>query len=91
MRVAELQRECGVDAENRTVATLGSYFGVRRGHNSMEPYISMSELASDEARTEGRLQMDNVGRSWFLLQGSGLQGSQINDHKLRIDGDLHRD
>ena len=83
--VAELQREYGVDQENRTIASLSAYFGLRRGNSSMDSYISMSEITYDEARTEAGLQMHDVGRTFFLLQGSGLDARTIQDYKLRID------
>ena len=85
-----LEIEYGLDAEDRTIAALGSFFNSRRGNQSMEQYISMHELAFDEAVTDAGLQMNAVGRSWFLMQGSGLSDAQLNDFKLRIDGDLTR-
>ena len=85
-----LTTEYGVHDQDQAVACLDSYFKLHRGNGTLDSYITMSELSFEEARTQAGLELNAVGRSYFLLRGANISDKQVFDFKLRIDGDLNR-
>lgn len=82
--------EYGVHDKDQAVASLDSYFKLTRANGTLESYITMSELTFEEARAQAGLELNAVGRSYFLLRGANISDRQIFDFKLRIDGDSSR-
>ena len=56
----------------------------------MDSYVTFSDLTYDDAHTSAGLTINDVGRSYFLLNGAGPTDRQTFDYMLRIGGDLTR-
>ena len=60
------------DDEDVQYATLESFFKLQQGNTSIEDYVANHELAFQDAASSCNLQMNDVGRSFFLLEGSNI-------------------
>ena len=57
---------------------------------SLVEYVSEHEFAYEEAKTHGRLEMNNVGLSHFLMKGCGLPRDKLDHIMLLVNNDRSR-
>ena len=69
-------------------ATLDNFFRLSQGNSSFEDYVTNHELALADATEQCGLQMNSIGQSYFLLEGSNLTDKQRFDIRMRCDGKL---
>ena len=72
------------------MAALHSFVDLYRGNQSMEDFQSVHDLAWTDAREQGGFDMDDVGKTFFLLRSAQLSGRQLFVIRMRVDGDLSR-
>ena len=66
--VRGLRDEFGGDNQDLQWSTLESFFELFRGQASMEDYCSLHDLAYTDYNGLCNLQMNDIGRSYFLLK-----------------------
>ena len=69
-------------------SALEGFFELFRGSASIEDFLSLHDLALQDATQTTGLVMNDTGRSYFLLRGAQLSSSQHWDIRLRLNGDL---
>ena len=69
-------------------SALESYFELFRGNASLESFLDLHDLTLTDCMQSTGLQMNDIGRSYFLLRGAQLTNQQHWDLRLRINGDL---
>ena len=57
---------------------------MRRGQGSMGQYLSMHQMAFDDAVEQGGLALNNIGRTYFLLRGAKLRAANLRLQDARI-------
>ena len=85
-----LERWYGEDEECTVGNTLDTFFDLRRGKMSLVEYVSEHEFAYEEAKTNGGLEMNNVGLSHFLMKGCGLPRDKLDHIMLLVNNDRRR-
>ena len=76
------------EEEDFQYATLDNFFRLSQGNSSFEDYVTNHELALADATEQCGLQMNSIGQSYFLLEGSNLTDKQRFDIRMRCDGKL---
>ena len=85
-----LVREFEVQDQDMSIVALSSFFSLNRGHLPMNDFLTMFRLCFEEAQDRGGLQLNNVGKSFLLLQMAGLSERMRTDLRMQIHGDLNR-
>ena len=88
--VSKLQSEFSPSAQDLQWQSMISFFDMYRGSQTYEEYQAMHDLAWQDVVSQSNLQMNEVGRTFFLLRGAQLTERQLFDLRLRVDGDLAR-
>ena len=83
-----LVQEFEVQDQDMSIVALSSFFSLHRGHLPMNDFLTMFRLTFDEAADRGGLQLNNMGKSFLLLQMSGLTERMRTDLRMQIQGDL---
>eukprot|EP00959_Pyramimonas_sp_CCMP1952_P033426 701684-Pyramimonas_sp.AAC.1 len=65
-------QEFEVQDQDMTIVALSSFFSLHRSHFQMNGFLTMFRLCFDEASERVGLQLNDVGKSFLLLQVSGL-------------------
>ena len=85
-----LIRWYGEDDDTTVGNTLDTFFDLRRGKMSLVEYVAEHEFAYEEAKTNGGLEMNNVGLSHFLMKGCGLPRDKLDHIMLLVNNDRRR-
>ena len=85
-----LTQNYGADDQQNISETLDNFFDLRRGRLSLLEYLSEHDYTYDEAENLGGLNMNNVGKSHFLLKHSGLDRTRIDHVLLLVHNDLSK-
>ena len=67
-----------------------NFFDLSRGNSSYDEYQAMFDLAWMDVSEQANLQMNDVGKAFWLLRGAGLTDRQLFDLRLRVDGDMSK-
>ena len=87
--INRLAEEYGAHQQEMVSLALDNFFEHRRT-TDLQGYLTEHTLLLEEAREVGGLEMNDVGKSHFLMKGCGLTAKRLDDLKLIIGGDLSR-
>ena len=76
------------DSQQTSTQALDLFFDHRRGRLSLMEYLAEHEYTYDEAEYLGGLQLNDVGKSHFLLKHSGLEKTKIDHVLFLVHNDL---
>ncbi|CAE8698987.1 unnamed protein product, partial [Polarella glacialis] len=80
----------GLQDQDRTTVALDSFYEFRRGHLGLAEFAQEFDHRYESAEDEAGLQMNDTGKTYFFLRGSGLGDKIIEDIKLQMRGDMSR-
>ncbi|CAE8712259.1 unnamed protein product, partial [Polarella glacialis] len=76
--------------QDRTTVALDSFYEFKRGHLGLAGFAQEFDHRYESAEDEAGLQMNDTGKTYFFLRGSGLGDKVIEDIKLQTRGDMSR-
>ena len=85
-----LERWYGAEEQQTTGATIDGFLDLRRGRLTLLEYLTEHEYLFEEAHALGNFELNNVGKSHFLLKYSGLEQSKIDHLRMLVNQDLDR-
>ncbi|CAE8589046.1 unnamed protein product, partial [Polarella glacialis] len=85
-----LRAICGLQDQDRTMVALDSFYEFKRGHLGLAEFAQEFDHRYESAEDEAGLQMNDTGKTYFFLRGSGLGDKIIEDIKLQMRGDMSR-
>ncbi|CAE8697760.1 unnamed protein product, partial [Polarella glacialis] len=74
----------------QTTVALDSFYEFKRGHLGLAELAQEFDHRYESAEDEAGLQMNDTGKTYFFLRGSGLGDKIIEDIKLQMRGDMSR-
>ncbi|CAE8680712.1 unnamed protein product [Polarella glacialis] len=80
----------GLQDQDRTTVALDSFYEFKRGHLGLAEFAQEFDHRYESAEDEAGLQMNDTGKTYFFLRGSGLGDKIIEDIKLQMRGDMSR-
>ncbi|CAE8722833.1 unnamed protein product, partial [Polarella glacialis] len=80
----------GLQDQDRTTVALDSFYEFKRGHLGLAEFAQEFDHRYESAEDEAGLQMNDPGKTYFFLRGSGLGDKIIEDIKLQMRGDMSR-
>ncbi|CAE8674707.1 unnamed protein product, partial [Polarella glacialis] len=80
----------GLQDQDRTTVALDSFYEFKRGHLGLAEFAQEFDHRYESAEEEAGLQMNDTGKTYFFLRGSGLGDKIIEDIKLQMRGDMSR-
>ncbi|CAE8632635.1 unnamed protein product, partial [Polarella glacialis] len=80
----------GLQDQDRTTVALDSFYEFKRGHLGLAEFAQEFDHRYESAEDEAGLQMNDAGKTYFFLRGSGLGDKIIEDIKLQMRGDMSR-
>jgi len=83
----KLRENYGAENQESEWMTLASFFKHRRSADLLT-YLTTWELLYDQAVSEAKLHISDVGKSYLVLEHSGLTPSKVDDIRLHLDGDM---
>ena len=78
------------ESQQTVSETLDAFFDHRRGRLTLLEYITEHDYTYDEAHHIGGLELNNIGKSHFLLKHSGLDKSKLDHILLLVNNDFSR-
>ncbi|CAE8626795.1 unnamed protein product [Polarella glacialis] len=80
----------GLQDQDRATVALDSFYEFKRGHLGLAEFAQEFDHRYESAEDEAGLQMNDTGKTYFFLRGSGLGDKIIEDIKLQMRGDMSR-
>ncbi|CAE8654129.1 unnamed protein product, partial [Polarella glacialis] len=80
----------GLQDQDRTTVALDSFYEFKRGHLGLAEFAQEFDHRYESAEDEAGLQMNDTGKTYFFLRGSGLGDKSIEDIKLQMRGDMSK-
>ncbi|CAE8710616.1 unnamed protein product, partial [Polarella glacialis] len=80
----------GLQDQDRTTVALDSFYEFKRGHLGLAEFAQEFDHRYESAEDEAGLQINDTGKTYFFLRGSGLGDKVIEDIKLQMRGDMSR-
>ncbi|CAE8654026.1 unnamed protein product, partial [Polarella glacialis] len=86
----ELRSIYGLQDQDKTTVALDSFYEFRRGHLPLAEYAQEFDHCYECAEDEAGLHMNDTGKAYFFLRGSGLGDKVVDDIKLQMLGDTSK-
>ncbi|CAE8587321.1 unnamed protein product [Polarella glacialis] len=78
----------GLQDQDKTTVALDSFYEFRRGHLPLAEYAQEFDHRYESSEDEAGLHMNDIGKAYFFLRGSGLGDKVVDDIKLQMLGDM---
>ncbi len=80
----------GLQDQDKTTVALDSFCEFKRGHLGLAEFAQEFDHRYESAEDEAGFQMNDTGKAYFFLRGSGLSEKVVDDIKLQMRGDMSR-
>ena len=80
-----------IDEQDQAWTSLDKFFGFeRRPGMDFQSYLTQWEAKFSEAENDASLAMNEVAKCWLFWSRAGLNSRQLNDLRMKVNGDMTR-